>query len=104
MKLMNQMKLKQKRTSTSKEMKWQKEKAKAFSELLGKGMCPHCFRPIKYLNYSCHVVEFGDFCDGEFNSVSTEGMENLEFHCPECDYLLFTDEDEATEFTKEKKP
>ena len=72
----------------------------------GGGKCPACGEKLKHLKYSQNVVKFGTFRIKLFNKSFIKTFEwddeasndEGEYSCPECEAVLFTDEDKAESF------
>ncbi|KKN51457.1 hypothetical protein LCGC14_0622730 [marine sediment metagenome] len=70
---------------------------------MGNKICPKCKGKISYLRWSENAVRFGSFeKDGDYITDSVEGNGGMEYLCPECDEVLFTDEQEANDFLHTK--
>lgn len=83
------------------------DKERVINRLLGKCICPKCHKKVDELNYCSKVDASQTFeVDDEGNpyySVMDYGdHSNEKWYCPECNELLFTDEDKAIEFLKTK--
>lgn len=62
--------------------------------------CPKCNKEIDYLSYTQKCVAHGVYNGDEYDEYScdlADDEENL-FYCPECEELLFEDEDDASDF------
>ena len=66
-------------------------------------ICPKCKADITTLNWSENTVRFGTYeKDGDHVTDSVESNGDMEYCCPECDNVLFTDEKEANDFLHDK--
>lgn len=71
------------------------------------GICPKCHKEIESLNnyvsgenhstFSLSEFDGKTIRDYDFGEFQTDGKTN-DFECPECQEVLFTDEDKATKF------
>lgn len=65
------------------------------------GKCPACGEKLKHLKYSQNVVKFGTFKvlpAVEYEWDDEASNDEGEYSCPECEAVLFTDEDKAESF------
>lgn len=60
--------------------------------------CPSCNEEIEDLNVSTDVVTFANFDGKDYQIENHEDWNNLEYHCPKCDKLLFDNEDDSIKF------
>jgi DNA-directed RNA polymerase subunit M/transcription elongation factor TFIIS len=72
--------------------------------------CPKCGEEIDHLHYYAYELQKADFYLNEDESKTYGNWDSLcdikgepEYECPECGELLFTSEEEATEFLKPKQ-
>lgn len=69
-------------------------------------ICPKCGKEIDYLRSFCkqsaeYTLQLRNGEPDYEHLSSADFYEDEEFACPECDEILFTDEEEAIEFLKE---
>ncbi len=69
--------------------------------------CPKCNEEITLLRWSENAVRFGTYFGKNQHNItydvsSVESNGNDEFSCPECDEVLFNEEEKAEEFLNEK--
>jgi len=69
--------------------------------------CPKCGKKIDYLIYNAYELEKATFyvtdTNTEYSNWDSLGFtypNTTEYHCPECDELLFVDEEEAEKFLR----
>jgi len=62
--------------------------------------CPKCKEEIKYLKYKSKEVAFGDYDDIKGYDEEYGTTSEIDFICPECSKILFTNEDSAYDFLK----
>lgn len=70
--------------------------------------CPKCGRNIDYLRYSAYELQKANFyvtdTNAEYSNRDSLGVtypDTIEYSCPECDEVLFVDEEEAKKFLME---
>ena len=71
--------------------------------------CPHCGKMIEFLNveetrWISVAVMLGSNGKLEYNDVRDGDISTREFQCPECDWIITTDEEEALRFLKSEVP
>lgn len=71
--------------------------------------CPHCGATLEFLTleenrFISVAVMLGIRGKLEYNDVRDADMSTTEYRCPKCDFLIATDEEEATRFLRSEAP
>jgi len=60
--------------------------------------CPRCGAILRYLNYTAKEIVSARYYPPEYTGWNTGFADSEKWSCPECDAVLFEDEESAEEF------